>query len=225
MRTRSHKVPLLQSSCAQPQAKAIVHEHFQAVRSAVQKHIRMVRACLAKYVDHTCKRRVYSGSHVQRLYGNPGGIDADHFMSSRNSRTHSCAADAGHSMLTLRPLRHSSTRIGRSAPSVGSVTRHEAVRSLHRIRNETPYRNRRIASFRLPHPATQHVRVQSPRQCHRSNRHAFLLARPHCFSLEQLTVAPPSATTRRYQLASGHVYTSTLRKGASLRQPERVKKV
>src|SRR6202522_3145934 len=27
-----------------------------------------------------------------------------------------------HSMLTLRPLRHSSTRIGRSAPSIGSVT-------------------------------------------------------------------------------------------------------
>src|ERR1700728_3603170 len=120
MRTRSHKVSLLQSSCAQPQAKAIVHEHLQAVRSAVQKHIRMVRACLAKYLDHTRERRVYYGSHVQRLHGNPGGIDADHFMSSRNSRAHSCAADAGHSMLTLRPLRHSSTRIGRSAPSVGS---------------------------------------------------------------------------------------------------------
>jgi hypothetical protein len=65
---------------------------------------------LAKYLDHARKRRVYSGSHVQRLYGNPGGIDADHFMSSRNSGAHSCAADAGHSMLTLRPLRHSSTR-------------------------------------------------------------------------------------------------------------------
>jgi hypothetical protein len=72
---------------------------------------------------------------------------------------------------------------------------------------------------------TQQVRVQSSSQRHRGNRHALLLARTNCFRLEQLTVPPPPATTRKYHIVSGHVYTSTLSKGASLRQPERVKKV
>ena len=106
MHARSYEVSLLQSPRAKPQAEAVVHEHLQAVRSAVQKHIRMMRARLAEHLDHASERGVYSGSHVQRLNGNPGGIDADHFMSARRSSAHSRACDAGHCKLTrLRPLR------------------------------------------------------------------------------------------------------------------------
>src|SRR5258708_33626889 len=68
----------------------------------------MVRARLTKYLDHACERRVYSRSHVQRLNGNPGGIDADHFMSARSNSAHSRACDAGQRKLTrFAPLRNS----------------------------------------------------------------------------------------------------------------------
>ena len=67
-----------------------------------------MRARLTKHLDHACERRVYSGSHVQRFHGNPGGIDADHFMSARNNSAHSRACDAGHRKLTrFAPLRNS----------------------------------------------------------------------------------------------------------------------
>jgi len=66
---------------------------------------------------------VYSGSHVQRLNVNPGGIDADHFMSARSNSVHSRACDAGHRKLSrFAPLR-SSIRIGLSLGPEGRDTR------------------------------------------------------------------------------------------------------
>src|ERR1700722_4211461 len=67
-----------------------------------------MRSCLAEYLDHACEGRVYSSSHVQRLNGNPGSIDADHFMSAWSSSEHSRACDAGHRKLNrFAPLRSS----------------------------------------------------------------------------------------------------------------------
>ena len=45
------------------------------------------------------------------FYREPSRIDADHLTSSRNSSAHSCAADAGHSTLTVPPRRFTSMRI------------------------------------------------------------------------------------------------------------------
>jgi hypothetical protein len=67
-----------------------------------------MRAGLAKHLDHTCERRVYSGPHVQRLNGNPSCIDADHFMSPLSNSAQSRACDAGQRKLNrFAPLRNS----------------------------------------------------------------------------------------------------------------------
>ena len=111
MRTRSDKVPLLQTSCAQPQTKAIVDEHLNAIGSAVHEEVCMMRASLAEHTHHSSKRRVHPRAHVQRFNSQPSRIDADHLMSSRSSNAHSRAADAGHSTLTVLEPRRTSIRI------------------------------------------------------------------------------------------------------------------
>lgn len=108
---RPDEVPLLQTSCAQPQAKAIVYEHFQAVGTTVQEEVRVMRARCAEHAHHSSQRRVHSCAHVERLHSEPGRIDADHLMSSRSSSAHSRPADAGHSMLTVFEPRRTSIRI------------------------------------------------------------------------------------------------------------------
>jgi hypothetical protein len=82
----------------------------------VDEEVGMMSSSFAEHVHHARKRGIRARSHIKRLYREPGGIDSDHLMSSLSSSAHSLAADAGHSMLTLRPLRRTSTRIG---PSVG----------------------------------------------------------------------------------------------------------
>lgn len=110
----SDKVPLLQTACAQPQTKAIVHEHLHASGSPVHEKVRMMRSSRAEYAHHPSKRCVHSSSHVERLHSQPSRIDADHFMSSRNSSAHSPAAEAGHWMLTVLEPRRTSMRIAAS---------------------------------------------------------------------------------------------------------------
>src|SRR5262249_34799964 len=43
-RTGAYKTPLVESSCTQPQAKAIVHQHLHPVRTLVDEQIRMMGA-------------------------------------------------------------------------------------------------------------------------------------------------------------------------------------
>src|SRR6185503_7690232 len=106
MRARSHKVPLLQTSGAQPKTKAIVYEHLHSTGSPVQEKICMMRTSRAEHAHHPSERGVDARSHVEWFNGEPGRIDADHFMSSRSSSAHSPAAEAGHWMLTvLEPRR------------------------------------------------------------------------------------------------------------------------
>ena len=122
VRARSDKVPLLQSTRAQPQAKAIVHEHLQAIGAAVHKEVGVVRAGFTEHTHHTRKGRVDSSSHVQRLNGQPSRIDADHLMSSRSSSAHSPAADAGQCTLTVLAPRRTSIRIVASVALEESAT-------------------------------------------------------------------------------------------------------
>ena len=61
--------------------------------------------CFAKNIHHTGQRLIDAGAHVERLNSEPSRIDPDHLSSSRNSSAHSCATDAGHSMLTVPPRR------------------------------------------------------------------------------------------------------------------------
>jgi hypothetical protein len=65
-------------------------------------------------LHHASERGVHAGSHIERFNGKPGRIDADHFMSSRSSRAHSPAAEAGHWMLTVLEPRRTSMRIAAS---------------------------------------------------------------------------------------------------------------
>src|SRR5580704_16755496 len=76
----------------------------------------------AEHVHHSSQCRINAGAHVDRLYREPGRIDPDHLMSSRNSSAHSCPADAGHSTLTVPPRRLTSIRITPSAGLDGSDT-------------------------------------------------------------------------------------------------------
>jgi hypothetical protein len=114
MRARSDEVPLLQTACAQPQTKVIVHKHLHAIGSAVHEEVRVMRARLAEHTHHASERRIHLRAHVQRLNGKPTPLDADHLMSSRSSNAHSRAADAGHSTLTVLEPRRTSMRIAAS---------------------------------------------------------------------------------------------------------------
>jgi hypothetical protein len=96
---------------AQPQTEPIVYQHLHAIRAPVDEQIRMMSTRLTEDIHYPCKWFVDAGTHVERLNGEPGRIDADHFMSSRSSAAHSCAADAGHSTGTLPPRRRTSMRI------------------------------------------------------------------------------------------------------------------
>jgi hypothetical protein len=82
----------------------------------------MMGARFAKHIHHACQRFINSRTHVERFDSEPGRINADHFTSSRSNSAHSCAAEAGHSMLRRRPLRRTSMRITPVAGLAGSET-------------------------------------------------------------------------------------------------------
>src|ERR1700722_4074901 len=90
---------------AEPQAKAIVHQHLHAIRAFVDKEIGIVGARFAEYAHDASQRLVGAGTHVEGLDREPSRIDADHLISSRSSSAHPCATDTGHSMLTVPPRR------------------------------------------------------------------------------------------------------------------------
>src|SRR5882757_5650249 len=82
----------------------------------------MMRTRFAKDIHDAGQRLVDAGTHVKRLHCEPGRIDPDHRMSSRNNSAHSCAADAGHSTVTLPPQRRTSIRIAPEVALGGSGT-------------------------------------------------------------------------------------------------------
>ena len=105
----------------------------------------------AEDIHDAGQRLIDAGAHVERLYREPGRIDPDHLMSSRNSSAHSCAADAGHSTLTVPPRRRTSMRIAPSAGLDGSGTGTKpSPLSIATLGAVGPYRNRPSAALGLP---------------------------------------------------------------------------
>src|ERR1700722_3673670 len=100
---------------AEPEAKAIVHQHLHAIRTFVDEEIGVMGARFAEHAHDASQRLVGADTHVERLDREPSRIDADHLINSRSSNAHSCAADAGHSMLTVPPWRRTLIRIVPSA--------------------------------------------------------------------------------------------------------------
>src|SRR5277367_2327579 len=109
--TRTDEAAFVELSRAQPEAKAIMNQHLDAVAAFVDEEVGVMSARLTEHIHNARQRLVDAGAHVERLYGQPGRIDADHLISSRNSSAHSCAAEAGHSTVTRPPRRRTSIRI------------------------------------------------------------------------------------------------------------------
>src|ERR1700735_535249 len=80
-----------------------------------------MRSSFTEHAHDASQRFVDSGTHVERFYREPSRVDPDHLMISRSNSAHSCAAAAGHSMITVPPRRRTLMRI---MPSVfeGRIT-------------------------------------------------------------------------------------------------------
>jgi hypothetical protein len=91
-----------------------VSQHLHAVGAFVDEQIRMMGSRFTEHIHDAGQRFGYPGAHVERFHREPVRIDPDHLISSLSSNAHSPAADAGHSMLTFRPLRRTSMRIALS---------------------------------------------------------------------------------------------------------------
>jgi hypothetical protein len=83
------KAAFVELSRAQPEAKAIVNQYLHAVGAFVDEEVGVMRTRFAKDIDNAGQRLVDTGTHVERLYREPGHIDPDHRMSSRSSSAHS----------------------------------------------------------------------------------------------------------------------------------------
>jgi hypothetical protein len=81
-------------SRAKPEAKAIVHQHFHAVRAFVDEQVRMVSSRFAEHSHDASEGRIGAGAHVERLYREPGRVNANHFMSSRSNNLYGVASHA-----------------------------------------------------------------------------------------------------------------------------------
>src|SRR5579862_2161260 len=113
-RSSADEAAFVKLSRTQPKAKAIVQQHLHTVGAFVDEQVRIMGSRFTEHIHDASQRFIYSGTHVERFHRHPSRIDPDHLISSLSSKAHSRAADAGHSMLTLRPLRRTSMRIALS---------------------------------------------------------------------------------------------------------------
>ncbi len=73
----------LSFSATQPQAKAVLDDHLHPI-GVVDEQVRMIRSRVAKHIHDPSQRFIGTGTHVERLNGEPGHIDTDHFIISRS---------------------------------------------------------------------------------------------------------------------------------------------
>ncbi|KAJ8138184.1 hypothetical protein OY671_008603, partial [Metschnikowia pulcherrima] len=104
--------------CGQPDADTIVHQHLQAVGSAVGKQIGMVWMGGSEDFDHTSQRGIGACPHVQWFDSQPGRIDSDHLSQSRNHCAQAAAPSSGQFTVTTSVPRRTSTRISDAAARV-----------------------------------------------------------------------------------------------------------
>jgi len=93
-----------------------------------------MRSRLAEHIHDARQRLVGARTHVERLERKEGCVDADHLISSRSSSAHSCATEAGHTMLTVPPRRRTLMRIVPSAGLAGHRHRHKTRATLNGLR-------------------------------------------------------------------------------------------
>jgi hypothetical protein len=86
--SRSDKAAFVELSGAQPEAKAIMNQYLHAIGAFVDEEIGVMRTRFAKDIHNAGQRPVDAGTHVERLYREPGRIDPDHLMNSRSSNAH-----------------------------------------------------------------------------------------------------------------------------------------
>jgi hypothetical protein len=94
--TSTDKTAFVESSRAQPQSKAVMHQHLHSVRALVHEQIRMVSLGLTEDTDYARQRGINPCSHVYRFDCEPGCVDPDHFKTSRSHMAHACTAELGH---------------------------------------------------------------------------------------------------------------------------------
>ncbi len=87
--TGADEAAFVEFSRAQPETKAIMYQNLHTVRALVDEKVGVMRARFAKDIHDPGQRLVDAGAHVNRLYREPGRIDPDHLMSSRNGSAHS----------------------------------------------------------------------------------------------------------------------------------------
>ena len=68
----------MQPARSQPDTDAVVHEDLDAVSSPVGKQVGVVGMSCTEDGDHPGQSGVGARSHVERLHGHPGRINADH---------------------------------------------------------------------------------------------------------------------------------------------------
>src|ERR1700684_1457997 len=83
--TRADEAAFVELSRTQPEAEAIVNQHLHAVGAFVDEEVGVMRTRFAKYIHDTGQRLIDTGTHIERLYGEPSRIDSDHLISSRSS--------------------------------------------------------------------------------------------------------------------------------------------
>ena len=114
------KTTLMQTAGTQPDADAVVHQNLHPGGTSVGEEAGMVRLGRAEDLDDPGQCSVGAAAHVQRLGGQPDGVDAYHWSRSRSQVAHAGAAETGHVTLMDRAPRWSSmTRSWAGACTVG----------------------------------------------------------------------------------------------------------
>src|SRR5258706_3218664 len=95
-RARPSEAALVQAPCRAPDAEAVMYEQLDARGTRVGEEVAVVGLCSTEDLHYAHQQPVGASSHVDRLDGEPHGVDADHRSSSRIQTAHSVAAVAGH---------------------------------------------------------------------------------------------------------------------------------
>jgi hypothetical protein len=95
VRQGPNEFPLVESACTQPDANAVVHQHFDVVGALVRKEVGGVGVGCTKYTYDTRQHAVISPAHVYMGGGKPHGIDADHVRTAALQLARSAAACTG----------------------------------------------------------------------------------------------------------------------------------
>ena len=65
----------MQTTCRQPDADAVVHEHLHPIRAPIGEQIRVVGRAAPKTSTTRASAVSVPGAHVKRLYRQPHGVD------------------------------------------------------------------------------------------------------------------------------------------------------